>query len=70
MPKNGLQNILNVPKQTKTQNDPKISNGLVISFEKSTILGMLCTFFQIFALKIPTFEPKIPKSAFLRKLPK
>ena len=70
MPKNGLQNILNGPKQSKTQNDPKISNGLVISFEKSTILGVLCTVFQIFALKIPTFEPKIPKSAFLRKLPK
>ena len=64
MPKNGLQNILNGPKQSKTQNDPKISNWLVISFEKSTILGMLCTIFRFLLSKSPLLSQKSQKVHF------
>ena len=70
MPKNGLQNILNSPKQSKTQNDPKISNGLVISFEKSTILGMLCTFFSDFCSQNPHFWAKNPKKCIFEEIAK
>ena len=56
----------NSPKPKKTQKTQKITNQLAISFKKSPILGVVRSFLEILVLKIPTFEPKIPKSAFFR----
>ena len=64
MPKNGLQNILNGPKQSKTQNDPKISNLLMISFKKSPIWGVLYTIFRFLLSKSPLLSQKSQKVHF------